>query len=204
MNISDFVADWSTSLFRHVQEPAWQATTLAPELVSGALTSLPAGYTIRDGIAIHESANIEDGSNIKGPAIIGPNTFVGAGALIRGGVFLERNCIVGHACEVKTSFMFSGAKVAHLSFVGDSIIGARVNIEAGAVVANYRNELDNKHIRIVWNDTIIDTEVDKFGALIGDDVRIGANSVIAPGAILAPGSVIARLANIDQRPDQSS
>lgn len=204
MNISDFVADWSTSLFRHVQEPAWQATTHASELVSGALTSLPAGYTITDGIAIHESADIEDGSNIKGPAIIGPNTFVGAGALIRGGVFLERNCIVGHACEVKTSFMFSGAKVAHLSFVGDSIIGARVNIEAGAVVANYRNELDNKHIRIVWNDTIIDTEVDKFGALIGDDVRIGANSVIAPGAILAPRSVIARLANIDQRPDQSS
>ena len=196
------MADWSSALFGHFQEPAWRATTLASELVSTALTSLPAGYTVTGDIAIHESANVEDGSNIKGPAIIGPNTFIGAGALIRGGVFLEGDCIVGHACELKTSFMFSGSKVAHLSFVGDSIIGARVNIEAGAVVANYRNELDNKRIHILWNDNVIDTGVEKFGALIGDEVKIGANTVVAPGAILAPGTVIPRLASIDQYPDR--
>lgn len=202
MKITEFIANWSDSPFGYFQEPAWQATTLAPKLVTDALVSLPAGYTIAGNVAIHFSAEVEDGAYIKGPAIIGPNTFVGAGALIRGGVFLERDCIVGHACELKTSFMFSGSKVAHLSFVGDSVIGARVNIEAGAVVANYRNEFSKKRIRILWNDDVIDTGVDKFGALIGDDVKIGANTVIAPGAILTPGTALPRLANIDQHPAQ--
>ena len=202
LKITDFLAEWSESPFAHFDEPAWQATSRAPELVSEALKTLPAGYSVVDDVAIHHSAEVEGGSNIKGPAIIGPDAFVGAGALIRGGVFLGRACIVGHACELKTSFMFSGSKVAHLSFVGDSVIGSRVNIEAGAIVANYRNELSDKRIRILWNEEVFDTGVDKFGALIGDGVRIGANSVIAPGAILAPGAVLPRLSNIDQYPRQ--
>ncbi len=168
--------------------------------MSEALRSLSDGYTIVDDVAIHHRAEVEAGVNINGPAIIGPDTFVGAGALIRGGVFLARGCIVGHACELKTSFMFAGSKVAHLSFVGDSIIGARVNIEAGAVVANYRNEFSDKRIRILWNGENIDTGVEKFGALLGDDVRIGANSVIAPGAILSPGTIVPRLSKVDQYP----
>lgn len=200
LKITDFIEEWVDSPFAHFHEPAWQATSRAPGLVSEALTALPAGYTVVDDVAIHHRAEVEGGSNIKGPAIIGPNAFVGAGALIRGGVFLGRDCIVGHACELKTSFMLSGSKVAHLSFVGDSVIGSRVNIEAGAVVANYRNELSDKRIRILWNEDVIDTGVDKFGALIGDDVRIGANSVVAPGAILAPGVVLPRLSSIDQYP----
>ncbi|MFK7995991.1 MAG: DapH/DapD/GlmU-related protein [Granulosicoccus sp.] len=200
MNIADYVVDWSNSPFTHFDAPAWLATTHAIKLITVAIDSLSNDYAISDSIAIHQSAFVEDGARIKGPAIIGPNAFVGAGALIRGGVFLDQNCTVGHACELKTSFMFSQAKIAHLSFVGDSIIGARVNIEAGAVVANYRNESRDKRIRILHNQCEIDTGVDKFGAWIGDDVKIGANAVIAPGAILVPGAVVPRLASVDQHP----
>jgi bifunctional N-acetylglucosamine-1-phosphate-uridyltransferase/glucosamine-1-phosphate-acetyltransferase GlmU-like protein len=96
--------------------------------------------------------------------------------------------------------MFRASKIAHLSFVGDSIIGAGVNIEAGAIVANYRNEMDDKLIRIAWRGSIIDTGVEKFGALIGDDARIGANAVIAPGALIEPGFRLARLGKVDQHP----
>lgn len=94
--------------------------------------------------------------------------------------------------------MLIGSKIAHLSFVGDSIIGAGANIEAGAVIANYRNERDDKRIRIAFEGGVIDTGVEKFGALVGDGARIGANAVIAPGALIRPSAVVPRSALIDQ------
>jgi bifunctional N-acetylglucosamine-1-phosphate-uridyltransferase/glucosamine-1-phosphate-acetyltransferase GlmU-like protein len=200
IDIGAFVASWpSCSFARQGLEP-WQVTSRAAELIGAALDGLDAGYR-RDGdVAIHESATIEPGAIIKGPAILGPNSFVAASAYLRGGVFLADECIVGPACELKTTIMFQASKVAHLSFVGDSIIGAGVNIEAGAIVANYRNEMDDKRIRIVWRGTTIDTGVDKFGALIGDKARIGANAVVAPGALIEPGFRLARLGKLDQHP----
>jgi bifunctional N-acetylglucosamine-1-phosphate-uridyltransferase/glucosamine-1-phosphate-acetyltransferase GlmU-like protein len=107
-------------------------------------------------------------------------------------------CIIGPAVELKTAFMFSGAKAAHLNVFGDSLIGADANLEAGSIVANYRNELDDKMIRIRLGERVIETGVDKFGALIGDGARIGANAVIAPGAVLSPGARVARLGLVDQ------
>jgi bifunctional N-acetylglucosamine-1-phosphate-uridyltransferase/glucosamine-1-phosphate-acetyltransferase GlmU-like protein len=77
--------------------------------------------------------------------------------------------------------MFAGSKLAHMNFVGDSIIGADVNIEAGVIIANYRNELESRNIRIGYREQVINTGVGKFGALVGDGSRIGANAVIAPG-----------------------
>jgi len=141
---------------------------------------------------------IERGAVVKGPAIIGPNAFVAATAYLRGGVYLSDNCVAGPACEIKSSFLFSGSKAAHLSFVGDSLIGADVNIEAGAVVANYRNEFEDKAIRISIDGEKIETGVKKFGALIGDSTRIGANAVISPGTILDSKSIVARGAIIEQ------
>jgi acetyltransferase-like isoleucine patch superfamily enzyme len=73
-----------------------------------------------------------------------------------------------------------------------------VNVEAGAMIANYRNERADKRIRIRVEGQEIDTGVDKFGALIGDHARIGANAVIAPGAILRPGAIVKRLSLVDQ------
>ena len=96
--------------------------------------------------------------------------------------------------------MFSGSKAAHLNFIGDSIIGSEVNLEAGSMVANYRNELSDKAIRIVHANRVIDTGVDKFGALIGDGTRIGANAVVAPGAILDRDARVPRLGLVDQHP----
>lgn len=177
----------------------WDITLRAGAIVTRAISGL-SGYEIADGVAIHRKATVEKGAVIKGPAIIGPGCLVAATAYLRGGVFLDENCIVGPACELKSVFMLRGSKLAHLSFAGDSIIGAGANIEAGAMIANYRNERADKRIRIVIGGTVIDTGVEKFGALIGDDARIGANAVIAPGALIAMGIVVPRLALIDQAP----
>jgi bifunctional N-acetylglucosamine-1-phosphate-uridyltransferase/glucosamine-1-phosphate-acetyltransferase GlmU-like protein len=198
--IGAYIASWRDSIFGRYDVEPWRVTWNASAIIREAVGALDASYALDRDVAVHESAVVEPGAIIKGPAILGPYSFVAASAYLRGGVFLDRECIVGPACELKSVFMLSGAKVAHLSFVGDAIIGARTNIEAGAIIANYRNEMADKRIRIVHKGLVIDTGLDKFGALIGDDVRIGANAVVAPGAIIEPGAVIPRLGNLDQHP----
>lgn len=178
----------------------WEITTRAKAIVQRAIGGL-SGYDIADGVAVHRKADVEKGAIVKGPAIIGPGCFVAATAYLRDGVFLDEGCIAGPACELKSVFMLKGSKVAHLSFAGDSIIGAGANIEAGAMLANYRNERADKRIRISVDGEIIDTGVEKFGALIGDNARIGANAVIAPGALIGAGAVVPRLALVDQGAD---
>lgn len=81
--------------------------------------------------------------------------------------------------------------------MGDSVLGADVNVEAGAMIANYRNERADKRIRIRTEGGEIDTGVEKFGALIGDHARIGANAVIAPGALIPRGAIVPRLGLVD-------
>lgn len=184
MLISAYVSRWSVVSFGNDVDAPWSITQAAPRLVRGAITSLGADYHLDGEVAVHASAEVEAGATIKGPAIIGPRSFVSASALLRGGVFIDEDCIIGPAVELKTTFMFSGSKAAHLNFIGDSIIGSDVNLEAGSMVANYRNEFSDKTIRIVQGDQVIDTGVEKFGALIGDGTRVGANAVVAPGAVL--------------------
>jgi UDP-N-acetylglucosamine diphosphorylase / glucose-1-phosphate thymidylyltransferase / UDP-N-acetylgalactosamine diphosphorylase / glucosamine-1-phosphate N-acetyltransferase / galactosamine-1-phosphate N-acetyltransferase len=175
----------------------WEITSRSKAIVTRAISGL-AGYDVADGVAIHRKASVEKGAVIKGPAIIGPGCFVAATSYLRDGVFLDEDCIIGPACELKSVFMLKGSKLAHLSFVGDSIIGAGANIEAGAMIANYRNERAEKRIRIRVGESDVDTGVEKFGAVIGDNARVGANAVIAPGALIAAGAVVPRLALVDQ------
>ena len=177
----------------------WEITSRAKAIVQRALSGL-SGYDITDGVAIHRKATVEKGATVKGPAIVGPDCFVAATTYLRDGVFLDEGCIAGPACELKSVLMLKGSKVAHLSFVGDSIIGAGANIEAGAMIANFRNECADKRIRIAHDTGVIDTGVDKFGALIGENARIGANAVIAPGALIKAGAIVPRLALVDQGP----
>jgi len=198
--VSNLIARWSSSPFAHIDEDAWQITTKAEQLVRAAMKELSGDFAVNDGIAVHRTAEIERGAVIKAPAIIGSGCFVAAGAYLRGGIYLDDECIVGPGSELKTSFMFKGAKLAHLNFVGDSILGEGVNVEAGAIIANYRNELSDRSIRFRFGDQIIETGVQKFGALIGDVCRIGANAVIAPGAILLAGTKVARLSLVDLYP----
>lgn len=198
--VSRFIGAWNVSPFGQCDGRPWDVVQQAASLIQSAIYQLDQGYEICGDIAVHCTATVEDGAVLKGPAIIGPGCFVAATAYLRGGIYLGENCIVGPACELKTSFMFPGSKIAHLNFVGDSLLGSRVNVEAGAIIANYRNELTEKQIRIVVGDDVVETGTDKFGCLVGDDVRIGANAVIAPGALLPPETEVGRLQLVDQSP----
>ena len=134
---------------------------------------------------VHPDAIVEPGAVVKPPVAIGARCFVAAHAYLRGGVVLGDGVTIGPGVEVKSCLVGRGSALAHFNFIGDSILGAGVNLEAGAVVANHWNERPDAGRR-------------KFGALIGDRCRIGANAVLSPGTILAPGTVVPRLALVDQ------
>lgn len=175
----------------------WIIPTKLPTIISNLIKNLSDQYVINNGNAVHRTAMIEPGAILKSPYIIGPNCFIASYAYLRGGVWLESDVIIGPACEIKSSLILKGSKSAHFNFIGDSIIGRDVNIEAGAIVANYRNELASKEIVCFVDQKKITTGIDKFGALLGDECKIGANAVLAPGTILKPKTIVDRLALID-------
>lgn len=176
----------------------WEMCAHAPEVVRAVLRTLGPEFVMTGEVAVHRAAVIEAGAVIRGPAVVAAGCMVAAHAYLRDGVFLDRGVRVGPSCEVKASFVFQGAALAHLNYVGDSLIGARVNVEAGAVLANRFNEREDKHIVVVEQDRLVLTGVEKFGALVGDDSRIGANAVTTPGTLLMPRSIVRRLELVDQ------
>ncbi len=180
----------------------WIIPTELPTIISKLIKNLSDEYVISDGNAVHRTATIESGAILKSPYVIGPNCFIASYAYLRGGVWLEPEVIIGPACEIKSSLILKGSKAAHFNFIGDSIIGRNVNIEAGAIIANYQNELTNKEIICVVDQKKIITGVDKFGAILGDECKIGANAVLAPGSILKPRTIVGRLTLIDHNKQQ--
>jgi UDP-N-acetylglucosamine diphosphorylase / glucose-1-phosphate thymidylyltransferase / UDP-N-acetylgalactosamine diphosphorylase / glucosamine-1-phosphate N-acetyltransferase / galactosamine-1-phosphate N-acetyltransferase len=199
------IANFELSALNEFSKSApWQLTSGSTAIVERLLKGLVSGFDVRGNIAVHQTATIETGAIIKGPAIIGPNCFIASGAYVRGGCWLEDTCVLGPGSEMKSSFFFKGTKLAHFNFVGDSILGSNVNLEAGSLIANFRNERPDSTVSFMYGGKRIETGAAKFGALIGDHTKIGANAVIAPGAILAPGTIVERLSLIDHGPTRSN
>lgn len=163
------------------------------EIVLRKISQLDSEYHIEESIAIHRTAVVESGVVLKAPVIIGPGCFIGAHAYMRGGVWLLGKNSVGPGCELKSSILFPETNLAHFNFVGDSVLGSRTNFEAGSIIANHYNERDNKEISVIVNEALTKTGVTKFGALVGDGCRVGANAVLSPGTILKPNRIVARL-----------
>ena len=155
-------------------------------------------FEINNGIAIHKTAIVEKNAILKAPLIIEENCFVAANACLRNGVFLSKNVKIGMGVEIKSSIILNNSAIAHFNFIGDSIIGENVNFEAGSITANHFNEREYKEIFVKIDDNIINTQVVKFGSLIEEKKKIGANAVLSPGTILKKNSVVKRLELIEQ------
>jgi len=197
MKISDYT---SAEIFQGESTPPWVVCRRADMSIRLWIENLSSDYRVTDGIAIHETATVEPGAVLKAPCIIGASCFVAAYAYLRGGVWLGQNVIIGPSSEIKSSFICANSKAAHFNFIGDSILGENVNIEAGAILANFRNEWKVREIICFDGAQYWRAGQDKFGSLIGDGTRIGANAVLAPGTIIKKDGVIKRLALIDQIP----
>jgi len=151
----------------------------------------------RDTVVIGEGTFVEPGAYIIGPAIIGRNCQIRNGAYIRGDVIVGNNCIVGHASELKNCIMLDTAQCPHFAYVGDSILGRKVNLGAGTKLSNvpvlsFRDEETGKRptIKITINGKQYDTGLPKFGAVIGDGCQTGCNTVTNPGCLIGPNTLI--------------
>ncbi|HEV8579795.1 MAG TPA: glucose-1-phosphate thymidylyltransferase [Thermoanaerobaculia bacterium] len=142
----------------------------------------PEVHLVGDRIVICAGARIHPGVVIEGPVFIGPEAEVRPGAYIRGGAWIAERCVVGANTEIKRAILLRHAKAPHLNYVGDSILGADVNLGAGTILSNFRH--DGGVIHIPANGRRIDTGRRKLGAVLGDGVLTGCNSVLHPGVVV--------------------
>jgi len=136
-------------------------------------------------IFIGKGTVVEPGAYIKGPCYIGNDCTIRHGAYVRGNVITGNKCVIGHDTEIKNSIMLDGAHAAHFAYVGDTILGNRVNLGAGTICANLL--LEGKTVYVHSRDQPINTGMRKLGAIIGDDTQIGCNTVTNPGALIGKG-----------------
>jgi bifunctional UDP-N-acetylglucosamine pyrophosphorylase/glucosamine-1-phosphate N-acetyltransferase len=137
-----------------------------------------------DQIAIGRGSRIHPGAAIEGPVWIGRDVEVRPGAYIRGGVWIGDGCVVGASSEVKCSILLPHAKAPHLNYVGDSILGAGVNLGAGTILSNFRH--DGREVRV----GALTSGRRKLGAVLGDGVLTGCNCVLHPGVVVGRGTQI--------------
>ncbi len=156
-------------------------------VLKGASIIYAGSYLMDDDIYIGEDTIIEPTALIRGPAMIGDRTEVRHGAYIRGNVLVGDDCVVGHTTEIKSSVMLGGSKAGHFAYIGDSILG-RVNLGAGTKLANLKM-VDSPVTLNIGNRTY-ETGLRKFGAIIGDGVETGCNSVTTPGTLLAKNVIL--------------
>ena len=198
IKISTYLKNFASVFPELEKEMPWEVAATIQNTIQQKIKNLPGDFKITNEVAIHKTARIEENVTMKGPMIISADCFVGAHAYLRGGVYLGDKTVVGPGCEVKSSLILSGSALAHFNFVGDSLIGSYVNMEAGSIIANHYNERLDKTIYVLINKKKTSIGVTKFGALVGDHTKIGANGVLSPGTILGPQSTVKRLELIEQ------
>lgn len=145
-------------------------------------------------ISIGKNTIIEPGAYIKGPCIIGDHCCIRHGAYIRGNVITGNHCVIGHDTEIKHSILLDYAQAAHFAYLGDTIIGNRVNLGAGMKCANLK--LNHELVTISFQGERLNTGLRKFGAIIGDDSQIGCNTVTNPGTLLGKNVFCYPLVNV--------
>jgi NDP-sugar pyrophosphorylase family protein len=143
---------------------------------------------VSEHVWIAKSAKVFPTATILGPAIIGPETEVRPGAFVRGNALVGRKCVVGNSTELKNVILFDNVQTPHYNYVGDSILGYKAHMGAGSITSNVKS--DKTLVVVKQPGEFIETGRKKFGAILGDNVEVGCNSV------LNPGTVVGRCSNI--------
>ena len=169
--------------FLSLKEYPWE---ILPEIKSIILTigeKLGDEYErISENVWVHKTAKIAPTAYIGSPCIIGEDTEVRHCAFIRGSALIGKNCVIGNSTEVKNSILFDNVQVPHYNYVGDSVLGYKSHLGAGAVTSNVKS--DRTVVKVKNGEKIIDTKLKKFGAMVGDNVEVGCNSVLNPGTVI--------------------
>ena len=145
---------------------------------------------VAENVWIHKTAKVFESAYIAGPTIIGADTEVRQCAFIRGNALVGSGCVVGNSTELKNVIIFDNVQVPHYNYVGDSILGYKSHMGAGSITSNVKSDKTLVHVKSKENNLDIDTGLKKFGAMLGDYVEVGCNSVLNPGTVIGPHSNI--------------
>lgn len=174
----------------------WEALSQISDYIEKVGEELPwATYrSMGGGIWIAEGATVASTAQIKGPCIIGPRAEIRHGAFIRGSVLIGADCVIGNSTELKNCILFDGVQVPHYNYVGDSILGYRVHLGAGAVTSNIKSDKTLVFLRI--KGSRFPTGRRKIGAMIGDFSEIGCNTVLNPGTVIGRECTVYPLSSV--------
>lgn len=166
-------------------EYPWQALAGIKSLILSLGEGLGGDYRqIAPQVWVHETAVIAPTAFLGAPCIIGPGTEVRHCAFIRGSALVGANCVVGNSVEIKNSILFDNVQVPHFNYVGDSILGYKSHLGAGSVTSNVKS--DKALVVVKDGAKEMPTNLKKFGAMVGDFVEVGCNSVLNPGTVIGP------------------
>ena len=168
-------------------EYPWQALAGIKNLIVTLGSRLGEEYTeVSPEVWVHSTAKVAPTAYIGAPCIIGANTEVRHCAYIRGNALVGENCVVGNSVELKNVILFDNVQVPHYNYVGDSILGYRSHMGAGSVTSNVKS--DKTLVVIKSAEEQIPTGIKKVGAMLGDFVEVGCNSVLNPGTVIGRNS----------------
>lgn len=172
------------------KEYPWEVLPYIGEYIKELGSTLPTDEydKVGEDIWIAKSAKVAKTAYINGPCIIGKNTEVRHCAFIRGNALVGEGCVVGNSTELKNVIIFNCVQVPHYNYVGDSVLGYKSHMGAGSITSNVKQ--DKTLVTVNINGTKVDTGLKKFGAMLGDNVEVGCNSVLNPGTVVGRHSNI--------------
>ena len=141
---------------------------------------------VSENVWVHKTAKVFPSAYLGAPCIIGPETEVRHCAFIRSSALVGANCVVGNSCELKNVILFDHVQTPHYNYVGDSILGYYSHMGAGSITSNVKS--DKALVVVHGADENIETGMKKFGAMLGDYVEVGCNSVLNPGTVIGRNS----------------
>ena len=145
-----------------------------------------------ENVWIHKSVKVYETATVIGPVIIGEKTEIRPGAFIRGNALVGKECVIGNSTELKNVIIFNNVQVPHYNYVGDSVLGYKSHMGAGSITSNVKSDKTLVHVKgeIDGEKFDIATGLKKFGAMLGDYVEVGCNSVLNPGTVIGSHSNI--------------
>ena len=182
-NLFNFDESIARDIFTDREFP-WEVLPHIGEFILTLGAGLPADEYEQKGenIWIARSATIAPTASINGPCIIGKNAEIRQCAFIRGNAIVGENCVVGNSTELKNVVLFNKVQVPHYNYVGDSVLGYKAHMGAGSITSNVKS--DKKLVVVKAGEEKLETGLKKFGAMLGDRVEVGCNSVLNPGTII--------------------
>jgi len=178
----DIVYPWEILTANKILMDSWENSSIAKNAV------LESNVTIQGTVRIEDEVVVKAGAILEGPCSIGRGSYIGNNALIRSYTSLGQDCSVGYGVELKNCVVLDNTHIGRLSFIGDSVLGEKVDVGSGVMTVN--RAIDWEPIKVKSGKKSIDTGRPKLGAFVGDNVVIGAGNTIQPGTVISPGKIL--------------